>query len=71
MLVPKQISKALPTPYKMRKFTHRAAPAKGGKSQKNASRMIPAKKTSSSTAQKFRRKQDHVEAEMAGHVGRS
>jgi centromere protein C len=64
MPVPKQISKALPTPYKMRKFTHRAAPAEiGGKSQKNASKDYPNLEDEPFDSTKLRRKQDYMEAE--------
>jgi centromere protein C len=65
MPVPKQISKALPTPYKMRKFTHRAAPAeKSGKSQNNnASKDYPSLEDEPFDSTKLRRKQDYMEAE--------
>jgi centromere protein C len=64
MPVPKQISKALPTPYKMRKYTHRAAPAeKGGKSQKSTPKDYPRMEDEPFDSTKLRRKQDYMEAE--------
>jgi hypothetical protein len=65
MPIPRQVSKALPTPYKKRKITHHAGQfEKGGNSQKNTSKDYPSLEDEPFDSTKLRRKQDYMDAEV-------
>jgi centromere protein C len=65
MPIPRQVSKALPTPYKKRKITHHAGQfEKGGSSQKNTSKDYPSLEDEHFDNTKLRRKQDYMDTEV-------
>lgn len=64
MPVPKEVSKALPTPYKKRKVTHRAAPAEaGGKSKKAVSKEYANADDEPFDSTNLRKKQEYMDSD--------